>query len=194
MSAARKNTGFLNFVYDFYRTSKAHEIILSYEGVINNLIIKSFTSQAEEFLSRNKETEFLQKKIYHVMVESLQNIIKHASISENEDCEKSGNCHGILFISRDQKEYQITTGNIIQKSRVSYLGERINHTNSLSKKDLDKLYMSQLKNGKLSDEGGAGLGFIDIRRKTGSELIFQFLPVSETHEFFLLTTTIPRKV
>ena len=30
-----------------------------------------------------------------------------------------------------------------------------------------RLYKKQIKEGRLSDKGGAGLGFIDIKRKTG---------------------------
>ncbi len=193
MYVARKNTGFLDSVYDFYRAKTTHEITLAYEGEINHQIIKVFTSLTEINMSKNKESQFLQKKVYHVMVESLQNIAKHSFPADNKDCRESGFKHGILLVSRDQKEYHITTGNMIQKSCISYLSKLINHINSLSQEGLDELYIDQLKNGRLSDKGGAGLGFIDIRRKTGSELIFQFLPVSETCEFFLFTSAIPRK-
>ena len=189
-----KNTGFLDFVYDFYIGMKAHEITLAYEGEINHQIMKAFTSLAEESMTKNDEPQILQKKVYHVMVECLQNIAKHASKAESEDCPEYGYNRGIFLVSRNQKEYHITTGNFIQKPRIPSLTEHLNHINSLSKDELNKLYMDQLKNGHISEEGGAGLGFIDIRRKTGSELTFQFLPVSESHEFFLFTSAISRNI
>jgi hypothetical protein len=49
-----------------------------------------------------------------------------------------------------------------------------------------------MKEGRLSEKGGAGLGFIDIRRKTGEKLDFHFLPITDKISFFLLTTLIPR--
>jgi len=190
MSKSDPNKGFLDFVYDFYTGMKEHEITLAYEGEINHQIMKTFTSMAEGNMSKAEESEALQKKVYHVMVECLQNISKHAVHPEDEeDLEYN---RGIFLISRNNHVYNVTTGNVIKVDRISYLEELLSHINSLSKKQLDELYKKQLKEGHLSEKGGAGLGFIDIRRKTGSDLEYQFLPLSKTHSFFLFTSTIPR--
>jgi len=182
--------GFLDFVYDFYKGMKEHEITLAYEGEINHQIMKTFTSMAEGNMSKIDESEALQKKVYHVMVECLQNISKHAAHPEDEaDLEYN---RGIFLISRNNEVYNVTTGNIIKIERIDYLTELLSHINSLSRKQLDELYKKQLREGHLSEKGGAGLGFIDIRRKTGEDLEYKFLPVSDTHSFFLFTSTIPR--
>jgi hypothetical protein len=182
--------GFLDFVYDFYKGMKEHEITLAYEGEINHQIMKTFTSLAEGNMSKADESEALQKKVYHVMVECLQNISKHAVHPEDEmDLEYN---RGIFLISRNFQVYNVTTGNVIKKERISYLEELLERVNSLSKYQLDELYKKQLREGHLSEKGGAGLGFIDIRRKTGKNLEYQFLPISDTHSFFLFTSTIPR--
>jgi len=153
MPSTTRNTGFLNYIYEFcILSNKDYEIILAYEGVINNQTIKAFTSLTEVNMSKNNETEFLQKKVYHVMVEFLQNIIKHASPHGIGECQEYADCHGILVVCHDQNEYHITTGNLIQKSLIPGLSDRISQTNSLSKEELDKHYLSQLKNGHISDE------------------------------------------
>ncbi|MCB8994192.1 MAG: hypothetical protein H6538_01135 [Bacteroidales bacterium] len=184
-------SGFLDFVYDFYKGMKEHEITLVYEGEINHQIMKAFTSLAEGHMTKHAESELLQKKVYHVMVECLQNISKHASHPEVKD--DTDYNRGIFLVSRNNDVYNITTGNIIKKEKILYLKELLGHINSLSKTDLNELYKKQLKEGHLSDKGGAGLGFIDIRRKTGKDLEYQFLPLSDSHSFFLFTSTIPRK-
>ena len=40
----KDSKGFLEFVYEFYKTMKAHEISLVYEGEITHQITKAFTS------------------------------------------------------------------------------------------------------------------------------------------------------
>ena len=190
MSNSLSNTGFLDFVYDFYKGMKEHEIILAYEGEINHQIMKTFINLAEGNITKIDESEALQKKVYHVMVECLQNIAKYAVHPEDEsdqECKR-----GIFLISRNHQFYKVTTGNIINKERISFLSEFLNHINSLSKKQLDDLYKKRLRDGIISEKGGAGLGFIDIHRKTGNNLEFQFLPISELRSFFLFTSTIPR--
>jgi hypothetical protein len=47
------------------------------------------------------------------------------------------------------------------------------------------MYKRQLKEGMLSNRGGAGLGLIDIARKTGNILNYFFLPVDDEHEYFI---------
>lgn len=192
MSTTGSSSGFLDFVYELYTGMKAHEITLAYEGDINHQIMKAFIALAEGDMSKNAEPELIQKKVYHVMVECLQNISKHASHPELDN--DSDYTRGILLVSRNHKEYNVTTGNTMEKTKIPRLKEMLEHVNSLSDTELNELYKRQLKEGRLSDKGGAGLGFIDIRRKTGRKLVFQFLPASDTHAFFLLSSTIPRNL
>jgi len=70
--------GFLEFVYEFYKTMKAHEITLVYEGEITHQITKAFTSLTESDMAKDDEAGSVQRKVFHVMVECLQNISKHA--------------------------------------------------------------------------------------------------------------------
>ncbi len=183
-------SGFLDFIYESYKAMSDHEISLAYEGEINHRIIKKFTSQAEENMQQAGESKALQLKIYHVLVECLQNISKHAVHPEDEfDSEYN---QGIFLLIKNQEVYNITTGNFIKLDRIDYLTELLIYMNSLTRKQLDDLYKKQMREGHLSEKGGAGLGFIDLRRKTGKELEYQFLPFSDTHAFFLFNSTIPR--
>jgi hypothetical protein len=45
---------------------------------------------------------------------------------------------------------------------------------------------------KISEKGGAGLGLIDIAKKTGSKLSYQFKELNDEVSFFILTSTIKR--
>jgi hypothetical protein len=72
---------------------------------------------------------------------------------------------GILLVIKNENEYKITTGNVIESDHINELNESLSKINTLNKVELDKLYKTQLKEGELSKKGGAGLGFIDIKRK-----------------------------
>jgi len=182
--------GFLEFVYDFYRSMKAHEITLVYEGEITHQITKAFTSLTESNMAKESEANSVQKKVFHVMVECLQNISKHADTFGSDDFLFAG--RGIFMVSKGKKDYHVTTGNVIENDKIEELTEMLNHINSLDKEGLKQLYKSQMKEGRLSEKGGAGLGFIDIARKTGNKLDFHFLPIDEESSFFLLTSSVSR--
>ena len=184
------DTGFLEFVYDFYKSMKSYEIKLVYEGKVTHQITKAFIALAEAQMEEHEEALKVQRTVFHVMVESLQNISRHADEFESLESPYSGK--GLFMVSYTDEAYCVTTGNAIMNDKILELKEMLEEVNAHSKEELKDMYMKQMKEGRLSDKGGAGLGFIDIRRKTGEKLDFHFLPITDKISFFLLTTLIPR--
>jgi len=50
-----------------------------------------------------------------------------------------------------------------------------------------------MKEGVLTEKGGAGLGLIDIARKTEEKLNFQFIPFDDKYYFFILKVEVSTK-
>lgn len=180
----------LEFVYDFYLKMKKNNINLAYEGEITHQITKAFTSLTENNMIRDEDYSSVQKKVFHVMVECLQNISKHADNQFNFVEAKDG--RGIFLVSKDEKEYNVTTGNVVKNEKKDELKKMLEHINHLDRPNLNKLYKQKIKEGRLSEKGGAGLGFIDIARKTGQKLVYSFIKIDEEKSFFVLTSTISR--
>ncbi len=180
----------LEFVYNFYLKMKESNVTLAYEGEITHQITKAFTALTESNMASEEDYNSVQRKVFHVMVECLQNISKHAEPFGNMPPSKDG--RGIFMVSRDEDEYNITTGNVISNDKIEELSEMLESINSLDKIGLKQLYKQQIREGRLSPKGGAGLGFIDIVRKTGEKLVFDFLPINEKQSFFILISTISR--
>ena len=183
-------TSFLEFVYSFYKTMVDHEITLVYEGEVTHQITKAFTSLTETNMQKDEEANSTQKKVFHVMVECLQNISKHADNLETEQMNREG--RGIFMVSKGESEYSVTTGNILENSKAISIAETLDKINKLDHDGLKKLYKQQIKEGRLSNKGGAGLGFIDIAKKTGQPINYNFLNIDDNHSFFVLTSKISR--
>jgi hypothetical protein len=190
MSELKENKGhsFLDFAYQMYKSMKTNEINLVYEGEVTQEITKTFTSLTERSLAKTEESNMVQRKVFHVMVECLQNISKHADSLEGEEEKR-----GIVMVSHGKESYNIITGNVIKNEKVPALKESLEMVNSLDKDDLSALYRKQMREGRLSDKGGAGLGLIDIAKKTGSKLGYQFKELNDDVSFFILTSTVKRK-
>ncbi len=184
------DTSDLSFVYDFYRRMKNNKISFAYEGEISHEITKAFSSLAESHIAIENESGTIQKKVFHVMVESLQNISKHSA--ERKDISSIIDGQGIFLISKTNSEYNITTGNVVNKNEIPKLEETIALINSGNKKTLNEKYKERIKIGKLSERGGAGLGFIDIVRKTNEKLLYSFVDINEEKSYFIVTSTISR--
>ena len=182
---------FLDFVYNVYSQMQEREITLVYEGEITHQITKAFTSLAEMEMAKEEEESTVQRKVFHVMVECLQNVSKHADTPGLADYRYAG--RGIFLVSRGENRYHVISGNLIEREKAVRLQENLEALNKMSKEELSTLYKSKMREGALSDKGGAGLGFIDIIRKTGNPLEFHFMDIDETHQFFVLTSTVSRK-
>ncbi len=98
----------------------------------------------------------------------------------------------MFIISRAEEHYMMTTGNIVENSKVEGLKKSLDHINSLGPEELKELYKTQMKGGSISEKGGAGLGFISIARKTESKLQYSFQPIDDKTTFFILSTNISR--
>ena len=168
-------------VLTFYHEMMNNGISLVYLGEFNHEITKMFTSMAEDEMERKNEERSTKKKVYHVMVETLQNMNKH---SDGISDDKVGK--GLFIIGQKDEAYYVLTSNKILNSKIPMLQAMIEKINDSSIAELKQMYMKQIKEGKLSDKGGAGLGLIDIARKTGEKYQYQFLPIDEKYCFFIL--------
>jgi hypothetical protein len=60
----------------------------------------------------------------------------------------------------------------------------------MDKEGLREYYQTSLESSMISTKGTAGLGMIDIARKSGNKLDFEFLTINEETSFFCLNVTI----
>lgn len=189
MSFSGESKGFINYIYDRYTNLQIKDISLVFEGQITHQVMKALTGLIEEQLDEVEDDRVL-RRVYHVMVESLQNINRHA-----ESYEFLGHPYpgmGLVLVAKNQERFQVTTGNIIANDHVDEIAMFLGKLNNMDPDALDDLYKKQMREGILSPKGGAGLGFIDIKRKTGNPLDYSFVKIDHDTAFFIFTSTISR--
>ena len=163
---------------------------LVYEGEFSHEVMKMFTSMAERDMDKSNEDKSVKRKVFHVMVECLQNMTKHSDDVDRND----GVGNGLFIVGKKDGYWSVITANKILTEKIESLKAAIDNINKLNKEDLNALYKKQIREGSLSEKGGAGLGLIDIARKTGRQLEYQFLPLEDkTNHFFLLKVRIDSK-
>lgn len=178
-------------IYEFYDRMERNKIMLSFKGDITSELLTSILQIMETKLDNLQEEPKTKKKVYNVLVECLQNLYHHLDIDPNENEELTKKYKSAIFmIGKSGTEYSIITGNYILLENIDALREKLNKINTLSKDELKDYYKEVLNNGSLSDKGGGGLGLIDIARKSGQKLNFNFKEVNEQYAFFTLNIKI----
>lgn len=158
---------------------------LVYKGKLSHQIMNLFTSMAEAKISQNQTDTNIKRRVFHIMVEMLQNITKHS-----DDFEEDGVGNGLFVIGEKQEYYYVITGNIVNNEKATRLKEYIDFMNGQNKEKLDELHKEQMRGGELSEKGGAGLGIIDMIRKTGEQIIYQFEKIDAEKKFYIAKVTI----
>jgi hypothetical protein len=179
----------MNFIYDLHRTMMSQNLVLVYQGDFTQESTKSILSMAERNLDSSGEDSSIKRKVFNVMVEALQNIVKHS----DELVDGQTRSHAAIFlIGKQANRYSIMSGNPVRKENVPKLQKTLDHINALDKDGLKELYKEIIKNTTISEKGGAGLGFVDMARKSGGKLEFEFPEMNSEYCFFCLTVHVPR--
>jgi len=176
--------------YEKFRRMMDNHIMLSFKGEITSDIITMVLQIMETRLDSVSEKGSVKKRIFNVLVECMQNLYHH---SEAEVAGDVSTRRAMLELFYDNDFYYILTGNFIKNGEIPPLKDRIDRVNSLSKDDLRKYYREILDNNQISDKGGADLGMIDMARKSGQKLDYNFSKVNDELSFFDLRVKVAKK-
>ncbi|MNU73276.1 hypothetical protein D3C71_627550 [compost metagenome] len=181
-----------NDIYELYQTMERENILLSFKGVVTSDLLSSVLSIMESKMDYMDESPKLKKKVFNVLVECLQNLYHH--IDSNDDNDRNMTRieakSALFMIAKKDDHFVIRTGNYIDNESALDLEARLEKINGMDKDELKKYYQDVLSNGALSDKGTAGLGMIDIARKSGNKLEYQILPINDVNSFFCLNIKI----
>jgi hypothetical protein len=175
-----------NSVFTLFKLLNDENVDYIYRGNFDSKITDGILSLAEVNLENQVDSVKLKKRVYFILVEGLQNITRHQEHLE----EFKDKNDGFLAIQKDDTEFSITTGNLIKNKSIEDLESKLQMINSLSSDELKDFYRKILDNETFSQKGGAGLGLIEIARKSGNKLLYDFSKVSAKYSYFYLQTKI----
>ncbi len=170
-------------VFEYFKRMQDEKVILYFKGEITNNLLTSILQLVDDRLERKSEDLKIKKKVFSILLECLQNIYNYQQYSNFEsDILQSAT----LMIKRTKQAYYIITGNYVEREVVGELEDKLNKVNSLSQEELKSFYKEVLSRQGPTPTGGAGLGIIDMARKSGEKIDYSFDSVNEQHCFYSL--------
>ena len=173
-------------VETYLKGNPESNVILYYKGNVDSDLINYVLDTVEEKLAEMNEQPRLRKKVYNVLVESLQNLYHHVDKVPEDFEDQNSEKFGILLIEKSVSGFKIVTGNFVQTDNAEELKEKIMKINRSTRKEIKELYKFILNNQRLSAKGGGGLGLVDIARKTGNKLDYTLRRYNDQYFFFYL--------
>jgi hypothetical protein len=162
-------------------------VILSFKGLVTAELLNSVLYIMESKMETMQESPKTRKKVFNILVECLQNLYHHVDENQLDDIERRS---VLVMITKQDDRFVIRTGNYIDNEKAEFLNEKLQTINSMDKDELRKYYQDSLESSMISTKGTAGLGMIDIARKSGNKLDFEFLKVNDEMSFFCLNVKI----
>jgi len=154
--------------------------VLYYQGnYIESPTISIINIVEQHFKSRIKKSQL--KKIIFTLIEALQNIERYSAHELTPD--------DFVVIHSDNKYLNIYTQNIIKNDRIPDLKNKLDYLSVKNKTELKSIYKEVLISNNYTEKG-AGLGLIEIARKSENNLSYTFETKNETHSVYSLNFSI----
>lgn len=173
----------LDYALQQFKTIDKDKIILSFNGVITSEFLSSVLQFFESKLNCMKVENRIKKKVFNIFIECAQNLYHH--IEDKSDYPIKIN-EAYLLILKNNSNFIIKTGNFIDIENSEILSLKLDKINNLDNVGLKQLYLEALNDGNFSNKGTAGLGFIDMVRKSENKLKYEFIPIDNKYNFFIL--------
>ena len=160
-----------------------HQGIIHYETI--GELIHTFKDQIH---ARGIQTG-TYKKVLLVMIESLENIMKHS------ECCPSGQAPGtkytpVFTVRKNLGQFIILSSNAVKKQNIPPFKDKLDYLNTLDQQGLKEFYKKTITNGLFTNRGGAGLGLIEIAKISGKKITYEFSPIDDHCDRFNMTITI----
>lgn len=157
-------------LFEQYEAINDKTLIAGFKGEAGSAFFIEALHQVEGKLEKIEPKVSVRKKIFNILVEILQNIYHYSVETQQDDCKSPT----LIYLYKDEHDYWIYTRNQIRNERVIPLKLLLDKINALDKEQLKALYREKLMSGINADTGRAGLGMIDIKRKSGGNILYGF--------------------
>lgn len=167
--------------------------LIEHSGEFDNSKIEELLIESKRILNKTKAEFIVKKRLFNILVESLDNIKKHSTHDEKDD--GLDNYTSSFKLNIDDDYFYVESKNPILNFELPALELKIKEVNNLDLPGLKEKYEKILKQGKLSDRGGAGLGLVDMAIRTGgNKLNYKIEEINKDCSFFTLIVTIKKSL
>lgn len=165
---------------------KNSKVSLSYLGNFSDEITANLIGISEFYIANRTDLGKLKNKVSFLIAECFQNIVRHKDLQVVENSIQQA--YSDLFqINIFSDRAILSSSNLIEDRLVPDLTNKLEHVNSLDPNALKDYFKATLVNNEISKKGGAGLGLIEMARKSGLPLRFSFKPYEQGYSRFFLS-------
>jgi len=180
-------------IYDIWRKYEEPDILFCLNGPISqDLLVEICDTVAHKLRLDNTDTATMMK-VHAIIVELSQNIIRYSAekaADPRAQTDKKELGLGIIAVGCHNNRYIVTSGNLIENTKIPPLEQLLDKVNTMSPKETRQFFLDQRKTITPSGSRGAGLGIIEVSRKAKEPVNYEFRPVDKRFSFFCIKVVV----
>lgn len=164
------------------------QIMLCFNGPVSRSLIEEIGNALKSYLQADHVQPSAAMDVFGVYVEMTQNIRHYAMAQGYGEIDSSAT----VVVARDaDNRYIVQAGNLVEKADGEILLARIQALAQMDKAELKAAYKTQLRQPRNENAvSGAGLGLIDVARKSSQSLTASLSESTDGRAFFSLRAVI----
>ncbi|MFM1932204.1 MAG: hypothetical protein RL226_1507 [Bacteroidota bacterium] len=167
--------------YNMFLANSESRLLFAFRGVFSDALTERIIGISESLNGESPDAGMVNRKVSFLLVECFQNILRHREESRHNGAIPDD---GMFCYQATHGAYYINSLNTVRNSIRASLSEAVDKINSMSPEELRAYHKQQLQENSFNEKGGAGLGLIELARKSGQKLKYRFDDISDEYAYF----------
>lgn len=177
-------------LFEIKKSFQRDGTLICFAGPFSHSIIEELGNAVRRYLETEQVGKASMMDVFSIFIEQTQNVRNYAVSKAAAGDANPDYSHGIVVIGKSAAHYLISAGNLVETGDVGECVALIEHMRSLDKAALKALYKERLRIAPTAGKSGAGLGLIDMARKSALPLEYHLRRIDDRYSFFSVRATI----
>lgn len=162
-------------------------MMMCFNGPFSHSIIEEIGHALRNHLTAESIARAAVMDVFAVYIELAQNVRNYLTLRE---LSQGDSASSIITIARWGDGYAVSSGNTILKDDGPLICARIQEINGMSPEELKRQYKEQMRRDVAPDALGAGLGLLEIAKRSSAPMACSVQEIDSRQSFFSLTAYI----
>lgn len=176
-------------LYELRESFNDKGILICFAGPFSHSIIEELGNAVKRYLEAEQITKASLMDVFAIFIEQTQNVRNYAerkAAEGNRDCDFNS---GVIVIGKSGDRFVVTSGNIVAREDIGPAAAQLDALQTLDKAGLKAAFKEQMRKEILPGQS-AGLGLIDMARKSSEPLQYSLREIDDRYSFFSLRATV----
>ncbi|MGE4292134.1 MAG: SiaB family protein kinase [Desulfovibrio sp.] len=173
-------------LYQYYEEMRKKGTILYFNGPVSQSMVEGLAELMREKMRAEEAGLDSVQRVFSILVEQMQNIVRYSSERHHLVTASLGEmAYGQVAVGRESDgSFFVACGNKVRAEDVERLTCQLEILRTMGRNDLKAYYRERRRSRPGEGSKGAGLGFIEMARKSSRPMDYDFVPLDCETAFF----------